>query len=88
MIAVPFTQYALPYGRKSTVHIDMPDDVAGRALSIIESGLALECEILRNGQVSFTITHPDDGDLDIRVCANGPCVPDVIADLIMNFKPA
>jgi len=85
MAGIPFTQYMSPNGRAMPVTIDMPDEVAAKAHEIIESGLELECEVLSNGRVSFTITHPDDGDLDIRVCENGPNVPHHVADLILNF---
>ena len=87
MAGIPFTQYMRPNGRAMPVTIDMPDEVAAKAHEIIESGLELECEVLSNGHVSFTITHPDDGDLDIRVCENDPNVPHHIADLILNFTP-
>jgi len=85
MVGIPFTQYMRPNGRAMPVTIDMPDEVAAKGHEIIESGLELECEVLSNGRVSFTITHPDDGDLDIRVCENGPNVPHHVADLILNF---
>lgn len=86
MAAIPFTQYMRPNGRAMPVTIDVEDDVAAKARTIIDSGLELECEVLSNGRVSFTITHPDDGDLDIRVCENGPNVPYHVAHLILNFK--
>lgn len=86
MSNIPFTQYLRPDGRKRVVSIDLPDAVAQRAALIIEKGLVFECEELSTGQVSFTITDPREGDLDIRICMNGPDVPETVEKLIMEFK--
>jgi hypothetical protein len=83
---VMFTQYLLPRGQKRVVRIDMDSDVETKALAIQGEGLVFECEVLSNYiQVSLTITDPDHGDLDIRICKNGPEVPDTVKSLIMDF---
>ncbi len=82
---IPFTQYMRPNGRAVPVSIEVAEDVAGMAASLIESGLALECESLTTGHVSLTITDPEEGDLDIRVVNNGPGVREAVEDLIRGF---
>lgn len=86
MRAIPFTQYLMPYGRKSDLNIEVSDAVADKADSILAMGLAFECEMLRTGDVSVTITHPENGDLDIRVTPNGPGIREAVEDLILNFS--
>lgn len=82
---VPFTQYVLPNGRATEVTILVSPGFAEQASKILARGLTFECEVLTNGQVSLTITDPDEGDLDIRVVNNGPLVRDAVEDLIANF---
>lgn len=83
---IPFTQYVLPDGRAKTVSIKAPtDDVARRAKSIIERGFRFECEILGTGDVSLTVTDPDEGDMDIELCRNGPAVLQALERLVTRF---
>ncbi len=88
-MAVEFTQYLLPDGRKRKIYIEMEEDVEEKAQQIRNAGLDLECEVLATEgyrNVSFTITHPGDGDLAIKICSNGMEVPETVRALIMDFN--
>jgi hypothetical protein len=82
---IPFTQYMRPNGRAVPVSIAVDPEVAAIAQTIRARGLAFECEVLTTGQVSLTITDPEEGDLDIRVVENGPGVREAVEDLVRNF---
>ena len=81
---IPFTQYLLPNGRKTSVVIGMPEDVADTALSLIKQGYRFECEMLSDYEtVSLTVVDPDDtGDIAIEVIKNGPEVPPAVERLV------
>jgi hypothetical protein len=89
-MAIPFTQYLLPDGRKRQVKIDVPE-AQEKADEIIRAGLRFECEMLSDYiTVSFTITGFDPAageemDLAAKLCSNGPHVPEVIAGMIRDF---
>lgn len=85
---IPFTQYLYPHGIKKPVSISVAPAVAEKAHNLIEKGLRFECEILSTGEVSVTITDPEDGDLDIRVIPNGPGVREAIEDMVRGFGGA
>lgn len=59
--------------------------VATKARAIIARGFAFECEVLRSGEASLTITDPEEGDLDIRIVMNGPDVRAAVEDLVTRF---
>lgn len=84
--SIAFTQYLLPDGRKAAVSIDRPEDIAALADEVIKRGSRFECEMLRNGVCSFTVTHPDNDepDIAIRLSDNGPNVPDVVDALVKD----
>lgn len=81
---IPFTQYMRPDGRAVPVMIARPVDIAEKARSIIARGLCFECEHLTTGDVSLTITDPDEGDVDIEVVPNGPDVPAAVDRLVLR----
>lgn len=83
--AIPFTQFVAPHGRQKTVFIQVRPDVADKAHSLIARGLSFECEVLSTGEVSATITDPEEGDLDIVVVPNGPGVREAIERMIEEF---
>jgi hypothetical protein len=80
-----FTQYVAPHGYKRQCAVEVLTPVYDRAKAIMALGLAFECEVLSTGDVSLTITHPDNGDIDIRVVPNGPAVLDAVNSLVMEF---
>lgn len=86
MPSIPFTQFILPNGKRRSTSIEVSDDAAAKALQLIERGLVFECEILSTGSVSVTITDPEEGDLDIRIVANGPGVREAIEAMVLGFK--
>lgn len=66
------TQYMRPDGRQQAVETELPVEVLGAYKHMENFGCRLECEVLRTGEVSVTVTHPDMGDIDISVNPNGP----------------
>lgn len=86
MPTIPFTEFVLPHGRTREQWIEVDPSVADKARTIIARGFRFECELLRTGQVSLTITDPEDGDADIRVVPNGPGVREAVEDLVRQFE--
>lgn len=79
---IQFTQYLMPHGRKDTVRIDRPADIAAKANAIFEAGYSLGCEMLSDYRTISLTVEDEDGDFDIEVCANGPEVPAAVDRLI------
>lgn len=84
MTEIPFIKYLRPSGRPVAVFIDRPDEIASKAHKIIEAGYHFECEELRNGTVSLTITD-DECDHAIQLCRNDAEVPAAVDRLVMRF---
>lgn len=85
-MSVRFVQFLMPDGRKRAQFIELSPKVEARAAQISASGLQFEMEMLSDfSTCSFTITHPEKGDLAIELCQNGPDVPKAITKLIMEF---
>jgi hypothetical protein len=84
-MAIPFTQYLLPDGRKRAEVISRPADIEALAKKFIASGGRYECEMLRTGHVSLTAVAEVDGeedDIECIVCNNGPDVPAKVDELV------
>lgn len=84
MSEISFTQYLMPHGRKDTVRIDRPEDIAAKAAIIASAGYTLACEMLSDFQTISLTVENDDGDFDIEICANGPDVPAAVDRLIIR----
>lgn len=83
---IEFTQYVLPHGRKRAQYISMPLDICKMAEEIQANGYVFECEVLTTGQVSLTITDPqEEYDVDIMIVDNGPDVVTAVETLIERF---
>ena len=82
---IPFTQFVAPNGLRRPVTIQVSDEVAGKARMIIRRGFVFECEVLMSGEVSLTITDPEEGDADIQMCMNGPGVREAVERLVNRF---
>jgi hypothetical protein len=82
---IPFTQYLLPHGHRRETTIEVSHEIARMAHGIIRRGLAFECEVLTTGEVSLTITDPENGDLAFQVVPNGPGVRDAVERLVSEF---
>ena len=91
-MAITFTQYMRPDGRKMSVDINRPADIETMALELQQAGVRLEAEVLTTGEVSFTAER--DGcncemDIDnIEVVPNGPEVPKAVDRLIRKAHEA
>lgn len=83
---IPFTQYIAPHGAPKAVSIEVRPEIAAKAATIINHGFRFECEVLSTGQVSATITDPEEGDLDIIVMPNGPGVREAIEKMVEAFS--
>ena len=83
---IPFTQYLRPDGRPKRVTIERSAAIESKAADILKQGLVFECEVLHDGTISLTITDPDEGDLAIELCPNGPAVPEAVDRLIEGFR--
>lgn len=86
-MSIQFTQYTLPHGRRSTTEIERGADVEAKAREIIAAGYRFECELLRTGHVSLTITDPNEGeDVAIELVPNGPGVGEAVDKLVSEFR--
>lgn len=82
MPEISFTQYLMPNGRKDTVRIDRPEEIAAKAAIIANAGYVLACEMLSDYRTISLTVENEDGDFDIEVCENGPSVPAAVDALI------
>ena len=88
MYEIEFTQYFLLNGRKETVHFENDDKALfDKSMNIRDAGFHFECEVLRTGQVSFTIGD-EDGDYVYQIAVNGPDVPKAVEMLINKHSIA
>jgi hypothetical protein len=60
MMAIPFTQYVLPDGRREQIEIVRPEEIEALARKVIAVGGRFECEKLRTGVVSLTCSYNDE----------------------------
>lgn len=85
-MAIPFTQYVLPHGRKRAESIERPPEIETLAHKFINGGGWYECEVLTTGHVSFTacLNTDEDGpqDIEIVISKNGPEVLDAVDKLV------
>lgn len=92
MREIEFTQFLRPNGRQITVSVSRPDEIAQQAEALKAAGVRLEAEVLTTGEVSMTCerTGPDGEteDLSIRICPNGPAVPGMVDELIVEATQA
>ena len=84
MKQIHFIQYLRPDGRQTDIYIQRTAEIAEKAERIMQAGYRLECEVLLNGLVSFTIGD-DDGDCAHELCENGPGIEEVVDRLIIGF---
>ena len=91
-VAVPFTQYLLPDGRKRPNVIDLPDELAAPVKALLEAGCVFEVEILsagdpftgmthESGAVSLTCERGED-ILAAEIVPNGPGVKEAVIRMI------
>jgi hypothetical protein len=83
-MAITFTQYLRPNGRRADVSITRSPEVEAKAQAIIAAGYWFECEELTTGHVSFTVTDRT-GDVMHEIVMNGPAVPEAVDRLVNRF---
>lgn len=83
-MAIPFTQYLRPDGRRVSVTVDRSPEVEAKARVVIDAGLRFECEVLSDRRtVSLTVADPvAEKDVAIEVVPNGPEVPEAVDRLV------
>lgn len=84
-MAIVFKQYLMPNGRVKDVLTERPPDIEALAQAVIGAGGYFEAEVLRTGEVSFTVEHrgwEDKGPVAIEVVSNGPGVPEAVDRLV------
>lgn len=85
-MAIPFTQFLRPDGERRSISIERSQTIEAKARQIRSAGYFFEAEALHDGTISLTITDPDEGDVAIELCPNGPEVPEAVDRLVENFK--
>ena len=87
-MAIEFTQYILPNGRKELIKIDRGPAYDKKASALRKAKCRFEAEILRTGEVSLTCEQEEsDGNwltLSIEVVPNGPGILEAVDRLIDN----
>jgi len=86
-MAIEFTQYLRPDGRKRTVEIDRSLEVEALAAAFVTAGGWYECEELTTGHVSLTacfVVDDEDQNVVIELCANGPEVSEHVDKLVKH----
>lgn len=87
-MSIPFTQFLMPDGRRTSVEIDRPEEVESIAQRLILFGCRFEIEMLRTGEISMTVERGEDETLAIEVCPNGPDVPVCVDRLVITAEKA
>ena len=82
MKQITFTQYIPPNGKQVHNTIERPDDIAEMAEALQKKGFQFSIEILSTGMIAMYCGKPNDDDENIRICNNGPNVPDVVDELV------
>ena len=84
-MAIPFTQFLRPDGRKTSVSIDMPEEIELMATALIESGYKFEIEELSTGMVHMDCsTYGAEGPVALELCQNGPPVIAAVERLVRD----
>jgi hypothetical protein len=85
MMAIPFTQYLLPDGRRKETGLDRPADIEALAELFIAAGGKYECEVLTTGAVSLTACMVVDGemqDVEIAISKNDESILDAVDNIV------
>lgn len=71
VMAIQFTQYLRPNGRKSQVTIERSAEIEVKAQKIIDAGYNFECEVLRTGEIHLDCCNME-REIAVEVVPNGP----------------
>lgn len=82
MKQITFTQYIPPNGKQVPTTIERPDDISEMAEALQKKGFQFSIEILSTGMIAMYCGKPNDDDENIRLCNNGPNVPDAVDELV------
>ncbi|NIN00508.1 MAG: hypothetical protein GTO24_21220 [candidate division Zixibacteria bacterium] len=80
-MAIQFTQFLLPDGRRRTVEIDMSEEVEAKAKTIVGQGYSFEIEILTTGLVHMDCNNGEDV-LSNAICENGPEIIECVEKIV------
>lgn len=85
-MAIPFTQFMMPDGRRVPVTIDRPADIESKARDLIDQGYVFEIEMLMTGKISMEIIKhgKEDEVLAGELCDNGPAVPAAVDRMVCD----
>lgn len=84
-MAIPFTQYLRPHGKKRLMTIRRSPDVEAMAKYLIGRGYKFDIEELLTGVISMTcelVGKSEELPVAIEQCQNGPPVLDAIDRLV------
>jgi hypothetical protein len=84
-MAIPFTQYLRPHGRKRAVEWEGSPEIEALAKHFLDVGGKYECEALQIGHASLTAAYDCDGevtDIAIVICDNGPDILEAVPELV------
>lgn len=87
---IPFTKFVRPHGTQRPVGVNVDDNLAKLARTIIEMGYEFHIEALGGGLVSMTVASSSDIDDEIaaEIGPNGPGIHDTVRELVMSATTA
>lgn len=80
-MAIEFTQFIFPNGRRTLVEIDRPFEIETMALHLMSLGFKFEIENDNNSIWMSCINHHTEEVVD-RICSNGLEVPIKIDEMV------
>jgi len=80
-MAIRFTQYMMPNGRKVPKDIERPEAIEGMANTVRQFGGEFSIEVLTTGEVAMSIER-DETVLAMEVVTNGPEVPKAVDRIV------
>ena len=91
-MAIAFTQFVPPNGRKQSVGIERSSEIEALATELVSKGVRFEVEVLLTGEASFEAVILDaDGDdesLAMEIVPNDPRVTDAVDKLVRDAATA
>ena len=87
-MAILFTQYKLPVGKKEHVTFDFASsEVEDKAHKLLDHGFHFDIELLMTGMVSMTCEYTSEytekvGPVSIQISPNGPGIDQYVEQLI------
>ena len=80
-MAIEFTQYLMPYGRKKQISFELDKETEKNAPELIDCGFRFDVEVLSTGEVSVTCEGEEEG-LAAEICKNDPAINDSVKKLV------